>query len=46
MRPPLPGSFGFLVAGIVATVAVMVIVLALGSWALHDRGRFDPVTVA
>jgi hypothetical protein len=36
-RPQLPGPFGFLVAGIAATLAVMVIMLALGSWALRHR---------
>ena len=36
-RPQLPGPFGFLVAGIVAFLAVMVIMLALGSWALRHR---------
>jgi type IV secretion system protein VirD4 len=36
-RPQLPGPFGFLVAGTVATLAVMVIILALGSWALRHR---------
>jgi type IV secretion system protein VirD4 len=36
-RPQLPGPFGFLVAGLVASLAVMVIMLALGSWALRHR---------
>jgi len=37
VRPQLPGPVGFLVAGIVASLAVMVIMLALGSWALSYR---------
>jgi type IV secretion system protein VirD4 len=37
VRPQLPGPAGFLVAGIVASLAVMVIMLALGSWALRYR---------
>ena len=37
VRPQLPGPVGFLVAGIVASLAVMVIMLALGSWALRCR---------
>src|ERR1700743_1330520 len=34
VRVQLPGPGGFLVAGIIASLLVMVIMLALGSWAL------------
>lgn len=37
VRSQLPGPAGFLVAGIVASLAVMVIMLVLGSWALSYR---------
>jgi hypothetical protein len=37
VRPELPGPVGFLVAGIAASLTVMVIMLALGSWALSYR---------
>jgi len=37
VRTQLPGPLGFLVAGIVASLAVMAIMLALGSWALSYR---------
>ena len=37
VRPELPGPTGFLVAGILATLAVMAITLFAGSWALSHR---------
>jgi hypothetical protein len=37
VRPQLPGPGGFLVAGTLASLAVMAIMLALGSWALSYR---------
>jgi type IV secretion system protein VirD4 len=37
VRPQLPGPAGFLVAGILASLAVMAIMLWLGSWALSHR---------
>lgn len=39
VRPELPGPAGFLVAGILASLAVMAIMLWLGSWALSHRPR-------
>jgi hypothetical protein len=37
VRPDLPGATGFLVAGILATLGVMAIMLVVGSWALSHR---------
>jgi len=37
VRPQLPGPFGFLVGGLVASLVVTAIMLALGTWALRHR---------
>jgi type IV secretion system protein VirD4 len=37
IRAELPGPAGFLVAGLMATFAVIVIMLVLGGWALSHR---------
>jgi type IV secretion system protein VirD4 len=37
VRPELPGPLGFLAAGIVASLAVIAIMLVLGGWALAHR---------